>query len=49
MLVKSCLLLIVTSLVLCSYFTVPILIPLTGGLLLLCALAHMTGFPMKDI
>lgn len=49
MLVKSCLLLIVTSLVLCSYFAVPILIPLTGGLLLLCALARMTGFPMKDI
>jgi NhaC family Na+:H+ antiporter len=49
MLVKSCLLLIAASLIVCSYFGVPILIPLTGGLLLLTVLASKAGYSSKVI
>ncbi len=49
MLVKGSLLLIVAALILCSYFGINILLPLTGGLLLLCFLAWRTGASLKDI
>lgn len=49
MLVKSCLLLIAASLIICSYFGVPILIPLTGGLLLLGALTLYSGYSYRHV